>query len=99
MSFKTSRNDRRGVGNRDADEEDSDLPDFSPIGSRDGRLGVGRDILRCKKDRTPPRHLLKPCSGEMKQVFAGAALEAVLATARRPPSNEDSRTDRAASSS
>ena len=54
MSFTTSRNDRRGVGNRDADEEGSDLRDFSPIGSRDVRLGVGRDIFRCKKDRTPP---------------------------------------------
>src|SRR6266498_2776510 len=38
----------------------------------------------------PPRHLLKPCSGEMEQVFASDALEAVLAAARRPPSNEDS---------
>src|SRR6266851_5779705 len=40
------------------------------------------------------RHLLKPCSGGMKHVFAGAALEAVLAAAKRPPSNEDSSTDR-----
>src|SRR5712691_455968 len=32
----------------------------------------------------------------MKQVFAGEALEAVLAAAQRPPSNEDSRTDRMA---
>ena len=44
-----------------------------------------------------PRHLLKPCSGEMKHVFAGQALEAVLASARRPPGNEDSRTDRSPS--
>src|SRR5882672_6935097 len=29
----------------------------------------------------------------MKQVFAGSALEAVLAAARRPPSNEDSLAD------
>ena len=43
-----------------------------------------------------PRHLLKPCSGKMKQVFAGEALEAVLAAAQRPPSNEDSRTGRSA---
>ena len=39
---------------------------------------------------------LKPCSGEMKQAFANAALEAVLAAAQRPPSNEDSRTERSA---
>jgi len=32
-------------------------------------------------------------SQRMKQVFAGWALEAVLAAARRPPSNEDSLTD------
>ncbi len=43
------------------------------------------------------RHLLKPCSGEMKQVFPKEALEAVLAAAQRPPSNEDSRTDRSSS--
>ena len=41
-----------------------------------------------------PRHLPKPGAGEMKQVFAGQALEAVLAAARRPPSNEGSRTNR-----
>jgi hypothetical protein len=29
----------------------------------------------------------------MKQVFVGSALEAVLAAAQRPPSNEDSRSD------
>jgi len=33
----------------------------------------------------------------MKHVFSGEALEAVLAAARRPPSNEDSRTDRSSS--
>src|SRR5881397_2633830 len=33
-------------------------------------------------------------SQRMKQVFAGWALEAVLAAARRPPGNEDSLTDR-----
>src|SRR5207247_11170780 len=32
-------------------------------------------------------------SQRMKQVFAGWALEAVLAAARRPPSNEDSLAD------
>jgi flagellar L-ring protein FlgH len=42
------------------------------------------------------RHLLKPCSDEMKQVF-GEALEAVLAAAQRPPSNEDSLAHRQAS--
>src|SRR5439155_3254942 len=36
------------------------------------------------------RHLLKPCSREIKQVFAGVALEAVFAAAQRPPGNEDS---------
>ena len=46
---------------------------------------------------TPARHLLKPCSGEMKQVIAGEALDAVLAAAQRPSSNEDSRTDRSSS--
>jgi hypothetical protein len=40
-----------------------------------------------------PRHLLKPMSQRMKQVFADRALEAVLAAARRPPSNEDSLAD------
>ena len=39
------------------------------------------------------RHLLKPCSGEMKQVCP-EALDAVLAAAQRPPGNEDSATDR-----
>src|SRR6266849_2878037 len=39
------------------------------------------------------RHLLKPMSQRMKQVFAGWALEAVLAAALRPPSNEDSLAD------
>jgi hypothetical protein len=38
------------------------------------------------------RHLLKPWSGGV-QVFAGAALEAVLAAARQATSNEDSRID------
>jgi hypothetical protein len=33
----------------------------------------------------------------MKQVFAGEALEAVLAAAQRPPDKEDSRTDRSPS--
>src|SRR5712691_9354438 len=42
-------------------------------------------------------HLLKPCSGEIRQVFSGEALEAVLAAAQRPPGNEDSRTDRSPS--
>src|SRR5712691_367091 len=38
-----------------------------------------------------PRHLLKRMSVQVKQVFAGSALEAVLAAAaKRPPSNEDS---------
>jgi hypothetical protein len=32
-------------------------------------------------------------SQQMRQVFAGRALEAVLAAARRPPSNEDSLAD------
>ena len=59
-------------------------------------------IKRAIKTGSPiwiePRHLLKPGSGEMKQVFAAAALEAVLAAARRPPSNEDSHIDRRSSS-
>src|SRR5438128_10847513 len=38
-----------------------------------------------------PRHLLKPMSVQMKRLFVGSALEAVLAAAaKRPPSNEDS---------
>jgi hypothetical protein len=44
------------------------------------------------------RHLLKPNSGDMKQVFAAAALEAVLAAAQRPPGDEDSRIDSRSSS-
>src|SRR5881396_2962137 len=40
-----------------------------------------------------PSHLLKPVSQRIRQVFAGWALEAVLAAARRPPSNEDSLAD------
>jgi hypothetical protein len=40
---------------------------------------------------TVTRHLLKPVSSRMKQVFVRPALEAVLvAAAERPPSNEGS---------
>src|SRR5713226_425669 len=46
------------------------------------------------RDMAGARHLLKPMSQRMKQVFAGWALEAVLAAALRPPSNEDSLADR-----
>ena len=49
--------------------------------------------LELKDDLQPPsaKHLLKPMSLQMKQVFVGSALEAVLAAAaERPPSNEDS---------
>ena len=52
-----------------------------------GRLLISKTHVRYA------RHLLKPRSGKVKQVYAGEALEAVLAAAQRPPSNEDSRTD------
>src|SRR6266581_1448758 len=52
-----------------------------------------RSIARCSASSCTTRHLLKPRSDEMKQVYAGEALESVLAAAQRPPSNEDSRTD------
>jgi hypothetical protein len=47
--------------------------------------------------RNATRHLLKPCSVGMKQVLVDEALEAVLAAAQRPSSNEDSRADRLSS--
>src|SRR5437867_2273153 len=51
----------------------------APSGSAASHFGhlarICRDLL--------PRHLLTPCSGETKQVFASAALEAVLVTSVR----------------
>src|SRR5438552_13948409 len=46
--------------------------------------------MGCRSDG-PARHLLKPMSSQMKQVFGRSALEAVLAAAaERPPSKEAS---------
>ena len=46
--------------------------------------------LAFSRSATTARHLLKPMSLQMKQVFVGSALEAVLAAAaEQPPSNED----------
>ena len=74
--------------NRDQPRSAGSDPRSAPAG-HESRAGL-HSALRAARVRSP-RHLLKPMSSQMKQVFGRSALEAVLAAAaERPPSKEAS---------